>query len=100
MSDIGQTILVCPWRFGPTVINDRYRSQVLLCKPMNKLIPFFILSFLTVATSVSFSQVPVMRGLPLSPETKSFFKKGTPSDEPGNRSVWGRKEKEHFLLGS
>jgi hypothetical protein len=60
---------------------------------MNKLIPFFILSFLTVATSVSFSQVPVMRGLPLSPETKSLFNKGSSSDEPGKRSVWGGKEK-------
>jgi hypothetical protein len=56
---------------------------------MNKLIPLFILSFLTVATGVSFSQVPVMRGLPLSPETKSLFNRGTPSDESGNKSVWG-----------
>ena len=60
---------------------------------MNKLIPFFILSFLTVATGVSFSQVPVMRGLPLSPETKSLFNRGTPSDEPGNKSVWGGERK-------
>jgi hypothetical protein len=60
---------------------------------MNKFILFFILMFLTVATNVSFSQVPVMRGLPLSPETKSLFNKGAESDEPGNKSVWGRKEK-------
>jgi hypothetical protein len=60
---------------------------------MNKLIPFFVLSFLTVTTSVSFSQVPVMRGLPLSSETKSLFNKGTPTDEQGGKSVWGRKEK-------
>jgi hypothetical protein len=60
---------------------------------MKKFIPFFILSFLIVATGVSFSQVPVMRGLPLSPETKSLFNRGTPSDESGNKSVWGGKEK-------
>jgi hypothetical protein len=56
---------------------------------MNKLIPFFILLFLAVANSVSFSQVPVMRGLPLSPETKSLFNRGAQSEEPGNKSGWG-----------
>ena len=60
---------------------------------MIKFIPLVIPLFFVIAASVSFAQVPVMRGLPLSGGTKLLFDRGAPSSELGKESGWGKGKK-------
>lgn len=58
---------------------------------MIKIVPLLILSFFFIAASVTFAQVPVMRGLPALSGTGSPLNRNEQPGQPQNQSGWGKR---------